>query len=86
MGAYTAKGLANKFKAACKGAGLPHCSAHSVRKGTATMIADIGPSEYEIAAFLGDKGLRMAEAKLARNASTVLRLKRNRIVNHYPKR
>jgi integrase len=76
---YTAKGLANRFKAACKAAGLPHCSAHSVRKGTATMIADAGKSEYVIAAFLGDKSLRMAEvytkkrntAKLAREASTV---------------
>jgi integrase/recombinase XerD len=75
---YSAKGLANRFKAACIAAGLPHCSAHTVRKGTATMIADRHKSEFEIAAFLGDKSLRMAElytrkrdtAKLARSAAT----------------
>ena len=74
---FTKKGLANRFKADCIAAGLPHCSAHSVREGTATMIADKGYSEFEIAAFLGDKSLRMAElytkkrntARLAKNAA-----------------
>ena len=74
---YTAKGLANKFKKWCRQAGLPHCSAHTVRKGTLTMIADSGATEYEIAAYSGDTSLRMAElytrkrntAKLAKSAA-----------------
>ena len=74
---YTKKGLANRFKDACRKAGLPHCSAHTVRKGTATMIADRGKNEFQVAAFLGDKSLGMAElytkkrktAKLARDAA-----------------
>jgi integrase/recombinase XerD len=39
---YSAKGLSNAFKEWCREAGLPHCSAHSVRKGTLTMMADRG--------------------------------------------
>lgn len=40
------------FKRACVAAGLPHCSAHGVRKGQATNIADSGGSEWEVMSFL----------------------------------
>jgi integrase/recombinase XerD len=89
---YSTKGLANAFKEACKKAGLPHCSAHSMRKGTLTMIADAGASEYEIAAYSGDKSLRMAElytrkrntASLARSVARAF-YEENRSVNRDPK-
>ena len=58
---YSSKGLANAFKDWCLKAGLPHCSAHSVRKGTLTMMADRGRSVHQIAAYGGHKSLRMVE-------------------------
>ena len=58
---YSAKGLGNAFSDWCDDAGLPHCSAHSVRKGTLTRIADRGGTTHAIAAKGGHKGLRMAE-------------------------
>ncbi|MCB1510048.1 MAG: tyrosine-type recombinase/integrase [Hyphomicrobiaceae bacterium] len=58
---YTAKGLGNAFKFWCEEAGLPHCSCHSVRKGTLTMLADRSRTVHEIAAYGGHKSLRMVE-------------------------
>jgi integrase/recombinase XerD len=58
---YSAKGLSNAFKKWCAEAGLPHCSAHSVRKGTLTRIAERGGKPHQIAARGGHKGLRMVE-------------------------
>ena len=74
---YSAKGLANAFKKWCRKAGLPHCSVHTVRKGTLTMMANRGRSVHEIAAYGGHKSLRMVEtytrkrdeARLSRSAS-----------------
>lgn len=34
---FTANGFGNKFKDWCRQAGLPHCSAHGVRKATSTL-------------------------------------------------
>ena len=42
-------------------AGLAHCSAHTIRKGTLTMLADSGRTMHEIAAYGGHKSLRMVE-------------------------
>ena len=42
-------------------AGLPHCSAHTFRKGTLTRIADRGGTPHQIAARGGHKSLRMVE-------------------------
>lgn len=58
---YSPKGLANAFKDWCRKAGLPHCSAHTVRKGTLTMMADRGRSVHQVAAYGGHKSLRMVE-------------------------
>ena len=49
---YRAESFGNWFKDQCKAAGLPHCSAHGLRKGLATMIADSGASELEIMAVM----------------------------------
>lgn len=50
---YTAKGFGNWFSDACRDAGLPHCSAHGLRKTGATRLADAGCSEAEIMAWTG---------------------------------
>jgi integrase len=58
---YTAKGLSNAVKEWCREAGLAHCSAHTIRKGTLTMLADRSRTVHEIAAYGGHKSLRMVE-------------------------
>lgn len=50
---FTAKGFGNWFSSACRAAGLPHCSAHGLRKSGATRLADNGCSESEIMAWTG---------------------------------
>jgi integrase len=49
---YTVESFGNWFKDQCRAAGLPHCSAHGLRKGQATRIADAGAGELEIMSFL----------------------------------
>ncbi|MFN5998699.1 MAG: tyrosine-type recombinase/integrase [Paracoccaceae bacterium] len=49
---YTVESFGNWFKDQCRAAGLPHCSAHGLRKGQATRIADAGGGELEIMSFL----------------------------------
>jgi integrase len=44
--------LGNWFKAQCKAAGLPHCSAHGLRKAGARRIAEQGGTEHEVMAFM----------------------------------
>ena len=39
---FTAAGFGNKFRDWCNQAGLPHCSAHGVRKAGATIAAENG--------------------------------------------
>lgn len=43
----------NWFKERCREAGLPHCSAHGLRKAGATIAADDGASERELVAMYG---------------------------------
>lgn len=50
---YTAGGFGNWFSDACRGAGLPQCSAHGLRKSAATRLADAGCSEAQIMAVTG---------------------------------
>lgn len=50
---FTAAGFGNWFKAACRSARLPHCSAHGLRKSAATRLADAGCSEAQIMAVTG---------------------------------
>jgi integrase len=78
---FSAKGLSNAVRRWCVEAGLPHCSAHSFRKGTLTLIADRGGTPHQIAARGGHKGLRMVEVytrkahqlRLDREAAKLLR-------------
>ena len=44
---YTTKGLGNRVRDWCDQAGLPHCSAHGLRKAGATIAAENG-ADYEL--------------------------------------
>jgi integrase len=58
---FTAAGFGNKFRALCNAAGLPHCSAHGLRKATATRLAEAGASSQEIMAITGHRSLNEVE-------------------------
>ena len=52
---FTAAGFGNKFRSWCDEAGLPQCSAHGLRKATASRLAELGCSEHEIMAITGHR-------------------------------
>lgn len=45
---FTSNGFGNWFRKRCNEAGLPHCSAHGLRKAGATILADNGATEHEL--------------------------------------
>ncbi|UDF29313.1 UNVERIFIED_ORG: tyrosine-type recombinase/integrase [Roseateles sp. XES5] len=49
------------FKRWCQEAGLPHLSAHGVRKGLAELLAELGCSQYDIMAILGHSEAKTSE-------------------------
>ncbi len=51
---FSAAGFGNAMRKWCDAAGLPHCSAHGLRKATAALIAESSASAYEVQAILGD--------------------------------
>ncbi len=55
------KAFGNRFKAWCKQAGLPHCSAHGLRKAAATFAAEDGATAHELMALFGWTTLKQAE-------------------------
>lgn len=55
---FTANGFGNRFRKWCDAAGLPHCSAHGLRKSTATRLAELGCSEHEIMSITGHRTLK----------------------------
>lgn len=55
---FTAPGFTNWFREMCRDAGLPHCSAHGLRKAMARRLAEAGRSEHEIAAITGHRSLQ----------------------------
>ena len=58
---FTANGFGNKFKDWCRQADLPHCSAHGVRKATATALAEAGATPHQIMAVTGHQTLEEVE-------------------------
>lgn len=50
---YTAAGFGNWFRRRCNEAGLPHCSAHGLRKAGATIAAERGATEHQLMAIYG---------------------------------
>ncbi|MCZ6840267.1 MAG: site-specific integrase, partial [Alphaproteobacteria bacterium] len=45
--------LGHRFKSWCRQAGLPHCSAHGLRKAGATFAAEQGATEHQLMAIYG---------------------------------
>lgn len=58
---FTPNGFGNKFKEWCRQAGLHHCSAHGMRKATATALAELGATPHEIMAITGHQTLEEVE-------------------------
>jgi integrase len=54
---FTGPGFGNWFRDRCDEAELPQCSAHGLRKLTATRLAEAGCSEREIMAITGHKSV-----------------------------
>ncbi len=50
---FRAGGFGNWFRRRCDEAGLPHCSAHGLRKAGATVAAENGASEHQLMAIFG---------------------------------
>jgi len=55
---FTAAGFGGWFREQCNAAGLPHCSAHGLRKAAARRLAEAGCTAHEIAAVTGHLSLR----------------------------
>ena len=51
-------GFGKWFREQCDAAGLPHCTAHGLRKAAARRLAEAGCTEHEIAAITGHASLR----------------------------
>lgn len=58
---FTSNGFGNWFKDRCREAGLPHCSAHGLRKAGATLAAENGASTRQLMAMFGWRTAKMAE-------------------------
>jgi len=58
---FTEAGFGNKFREWCNQAGLPHCTAHGVRKAGATIAANNGATSRQLMAIFGWDSIRMAE-------------------------
>jgi integrase/recombinase XerD len=58
---FSKNGFANKFKDACRAAGLANCSMHGLRKLIAKLSAEKGCTTHEIAAITGHTSLAQVE-------------------------
>lgn len=58
---FTSNGFGNKFRRWCDEAGLPHCSAHGLRKATAARLAERGATPHEIMSITGHRTLAEVE-------------------------
>lgn len=77
---FTAPGFGNWFRRRCDEAGLPHCSAHGLRKAGASIAAENGATENQLMAIFGWETSKEAarytktarQKKLARDGMTKL--------------
>ena len=58
---FTPAGFGNWFRRRCNEAGLPHCSAHGVRKAAAARAAENGGTTNQLMAMFGWMTLKEAE-------------------------
>jgi integrase len=52
---FSAAGFGNAMREWCNQAGLPHCTAHGLRKAGARRAAELGATEYQMCAIFGWK-------------------------------
>jgi integrase len=50
--------VSNRFRKDCDKAGLPHCTAHGLRKAAARRLAEAGCTEHEIKSITGHASLK----------------------------
>jgi len=82
---FSVNGFGNKFREWCDQAGLPHCTAHGLRKAGATIAAERGATEKQLMAIFGWSTLeqvqlytkRASQAKLAADAMHYLDFEEN---------
>jgi site-specific recombinase XerD len=58
---YTPAGFGNAMRDWCDQANLRHCTAHGLRKSTATQMAEKGATAHEIKAVTGHQSLRQVD-------------------------
>jgi integrase len=58
---FTAAGFGIRFREWCDEAGLPHCSAHGLRKAGAALAAENGATEHQLMAIFGWRTIQEAE-------------------------
>lgn len=58
---FTVAGFGGRMRDWCNSAGLPHCTAHGLRKAGATIAAENGVTVHELMAMYGWENLRQAE-------------------------
>jgi integrase len=83
---FTSAGFGNWFREQCDTAGLPHCSAHGLRKAKATRLANAGCSTEQMKAVTGHRSASGLEPyirgrdqrRLARQASDMERAEQER--------
>lgn len=58
---FVTEALGNRIKKWCREAGIPHCSAHGLRKASATRAAEAGATTHELMAMFGWSTTKEAE-------------------------
>ena len=58
---FTSAGFGNWFRECCDEAGLPHCSAHGLRKAAATRMAENGATTHQLMSWFGWTSVSEAE-------------------------
>jgi integrase len=58
---FTAAGFGNRFREWCDQAGLPHCTAHGLRKAGAAIAAENGATEHQLMSIFGWQTIKEAE-------------------------
>ena len=58
---FTVAGFGNWFRDRCNEAGLPHCTAHGLRKAAATVAAENGATAHELMSIFGWRSLEEAQ-------------------------
>ncbi|MEP9380566.1 tyrosine-type recombinase/integrase [Aquabacter sp. CN5-332] len=58
---FTSNGFGNRMRKWCNEAGLPHCSAHGLRKASAARLAEVGCTPHEIMSITGHTTMKQIE-------------------------